>query len=130
MTTVSFLVNVALGNWAKCEHPYIPMSRMGWERVHSFLFWTNSNLLKAKYSRQFLDSGHRTHMIHWILGKTRAQGTSPQLTWYNALYQSRRPPRLRLPIQHKRGQELQNSLFFEFLALKVSLSVLGRTPEG
>ena len=30
----------------------------------------NSNLFKAEYPRRFLESGHQTHMIQWILGKT------------------------------------------------------------
>ena len=37
----------------------------------------DSHLCKAEYSTQFLESGHRIHMIHWILGKTGAQCTDP-----------------------------------------------------
>ena len=38
-----------------------------------FLGGADPSVCKAGYSRHFLESGHRTHMIHWIPGKTRAQ---------------------------------------------------------
>ena len=44
---------------------------------YPIFFWTDSNLLKAEYSRQFLVSGHHTHMMHSILGNTGAQSKAP-----------------------------------------------------